>query len=81
MYAVCLSYRNYSIFYIPQADFPRYSVGDTVSVTTDEDKLAIMISKQKDFGEYYSMVSVIKVWRQTLVGTIKISVQSQLFHE
>ena len=35
-----------------------FSIGDTVCVTTDEEKLAHMISIQEDFGQYYSMVII-----------------------
>ena len=39
-----------------QADIPHFSVGDKVSVSISEERLAQLVKKQKEFGELYSMV-------------------------
>ena len=39
-----------------QADISHFSVGDKVSVSISEDRLAQLVKKQKEFGELYSMV-------------------------
>ena len=39
-----------------QADIPHFSVGDKVSVSISEDRLAQLVKKQKEFGEVFSMV-------------------------
>ena len=40
-----------------QENFPQFSVGDTVCITIDEETLAQLISKWKEFAQYYSMVT------------------------
>ena len=44
------------LFLCVQEKFPQFSVGDTVCVTIDEERLAQLISKWKEFAQYYSMV-------------------------
>ena len=39
-----------------QDDIPRFSVGDRVCMTTDEQILADLFTKHKDLSQYYSMV-------------------------
>ena len=58
-----------------QADIPHFSVGDKVSVSISEERLAQLVKKQKEFGELYSMVCC-----QVYVCIIYISVSHSRSH-
>ena len=54
-------------------DIPQFSVGDKVSVSINEDKLAQLVKKQKDFGDVYSMVCC-QMCMTALIIPMKIAV-------